>query len=391
MENLKKPTYRRTLGSLRVPALVLLTAALSAHGALAQQTITGSAGGALYEFLVPLPWNGQLVVYAHGYTDPAAPVAIPNSPPEQQIYQALTSQGFAVAITSYSQNGWAVKEGAQDTSQLRDLFAANVGKPSRTYLIGVSMGGLITLDLVEHPPAKYDGALAVCGVVGGPRVQFQHNGDGRVVFDYFFPGVLPGNLLNSPKLDYSPGSPTFNLVFGALAAGLGSPGQPTLQYASVLGLTGSTIPEILYSGAILAVTNFNELLTRTHGHNFYDNTRTVYTGSLNDAALNANVQRFSSEPDAVNYLTKYYTPTGALGIPLVTLHTTQDPTVPFSEESLYAAVVAHAAASNFLVQQSVSRYGHCNVKAGELLNSFGGLLGWVNYGIKPAGGDVTIP
>ena len=381
-------------------SLMLALCTLFAAGASAQQTITGSKDGALYEFLVPHPWNGQLIVYAHGYVDPASPVAIPNSPPEQQIYQALTSQGFAIAITSYSQNGWAVKEGTHDTGELRDLFTARVGKPARTYLIGVSMGGLITVDLVENHPSQYDGALSLCGVVGGSLVDFHHNGDGRVVFDYFFPGVLPGDLLYQPTVDYyTPGTPGFNLLAGTLAAGLVSPGQPTLQFANVLGLPGSNANEIVFSG-LLAGNNFSELLGRTHGQNFYDNSHTVYHGSANDAALNAHVRRYHAEEDAVDYYTRYYKPNGELRIPLLTLHTTQDPEVAFSQEALYAAVVAKAgqeerdnpaAASKFLVQQSVNRYGHCNFKPQEILNAFQGLFGWVNYGIKPAGGDVTIP
>lgn len=234
------------------------------------------------------------------------------------------------------------------------------------------------MDLAENLPAKYDGALSICGVVGGTRVQWQRAGDGRVLFDYFFPGVLPGDLLHTPNLDYSPGSPTWTALTNALAAGLGSPGQPTLQFASVVGLTGSTPNEIIFSALSLFGNGFNELLGRTHGHNFYDNTHTVYSGSANDAALNAHVQRFSAHPDAVNYVTRYYTPTGELRIPMLTLHTTQDPSVPFSQESLYAAVVAGKGAANFLVQQSVNRYGHCNLKPQEILNSFQGLFGWVN-------------
>ncbi|MBI1786915.1 MAG: hypothetical protein HYR60_05095 [Acidobacteria bacterium] len=376
---------------MRGLVLLVLAAILFAGGASAQQTITGSAGGALYEFLVPQPWNGHLIVYAHGYVDSANPLALPSSPEEQQIFQAVTSQGFALAVTSYSQNGWAVQEGAQNTNELRDLFAARVGKPARTYLVGVSMGGLITVDLAENLPTKYDGALSICGIVGGSRVQWQRVGDGRVLFDYFFPGVLPGDLLHTPNLDYSPGSPTWLALVNSLVAGLASPGLPTLQFANVAGLTGSTPGEIIFSALSLFGNGFNELLQRTQGHNFYDNSATIYMGSANDAALNAQVQRFRAEPDAVNYVNRYYSPTGELRIPMLTLHTTQDPLAPFSQESSYASVVAGAGGSNLLVQQSVNRYGHCNLKPQEILNSFQGLLGWVNYGLKPAGGDVTVP
>ena len=222
-------------------------------------------------------------------------------------------------------------------------------------------------------------------------MQWQRLGDGRVLFDYFFPGVLPGDLLHTPDLDLSVGGPVFTAIANALAAGFAAPGNPSLQFANVAGLTGSTPNELIYSAFSVVANNFNELLQRTHGRNYYDNTSVVYRGSANDDLLNARVQRFRATPDGAEYVAKYYTPTGKLSIPLLTLHTTDDPTVSFSQEAAYTAVVAKAGASSSLVQQSVDRYGHCNANATELLNSFQGLLGWVNYGVKPAGGNVTIP
>jgi len=43
------------------------------------------------------------------------------------------------------------------------------------------------------------------------------------------------------------------------------------------------------------------------------------------------------------------------------------------------------------LEQSVNRYGHCNFKPQEILNSVQGLFLWVNYGIVPPSGNVTIP
>ena len=355
-------------------------------------TITGTAGGAQYQFLVPQNWNGQLLVYAHGYAAPASPIALPNTPEELQIFQAVTSRGFAVAMSSYSQNGWAVREGAQDTQSLRDLFVARAGRqPTRTYLAGVSMGGLITVDLAESFPGKYDGALSICGVVAGAPAAFQRFGDGRVLFDYFFPGAIVTDLLHTPDIDYSIGSPAFAAIATALAAGFAAPGNPTLQFASVAGLTGTTPNELIYSAESLLDNSFNDMLKRTQGHNFYDNTKTVYAGSANDTLLNARVQRYQAVPDAVDYVAKYYTPTGKISMPFMSLHTTEDPTVPFAQEAAFASVVSKAGASNFLVQQSADRYGHCNLKPDEIVNSFQGLVGWVNFGVKPTGGNVTIP
>src|SRR5260370_25813134 len=110
------------------------------------------------------------------------------------------------------------------------------------------MGGLITLYLKDNSDdegASCDGALVVCGVVGGAPLLFRHSGDGRVLFDYFFPGVLPGDLLHMPNLDFSPGSPTYTAVAGSLIAGLSAPAQPTLQFANVAGLPRSTPHEIV--------------------------------------------------------------------------------------------------------------------------------------------------
>jgi hypothetical protein len=289
-------------------AWVVIAASLCAGVATAQQTIDGvTAGGALYRFLVPGSWNGQLVVYAHGYVSAGDPIGLPNTLIEQAAFQAITSQGFAVAMSSYAENGWAVKNGAQTTHQLRGLFAARVSNPTRTYLVGTSEGGLITLDLTEGFPGQYDGTLAICGVVGGTPLHFQHVGDGRVLFDYFFPGVLPGDLLHMPNLDFSPGSPTYTAVANSLIAGLFVPGQPTLQFANVAGLPGSNVNEIIFSGLTLVggFTALNELLQRTYGHHFYDNTETVYSGSANDPALNAGVRRYSADQAGMNYAAHY--------------------------------------------------------------------------------------
>ena len=198
-------TVTRFLKHFHAIAWIVLVAGLCANVARAQQVIDGvTAGGALYRFLVPSPWNGQLIVYAHGYVAAGQPLALPNSPLELAAFQAITSQGFAIAMSSYAENGWAVKNGAQTTHQLGGLFASRVAQPTRTYLAGTSEGGLIALDLTESFPGQYDGLLSLCGVVGGAPIHWQHAGDGRVLFDYFFPGVLPGDLLHMPNLDFSP-------------------------------------------------------------------------------------------------------------------------------------------------------------------------------------------
>ncbi len=125
----------------------------------------------------------------------------------------------------------------------------------------------------------------------------------------------------------------------------------------------------------------NDLLGRTHGHSFFDNMATAYPSSVD-----ALVQRYSATPDALNYLKHYYTPTGQIQAPMLTLHTTRDPVVPLFHETIYSAL----APAYLLVQRTVDRFGHCAFNQQEVLNAFDDLVLWVTEGTRPAGGDATI-
>ena len=93
----------------------------------------------------------------------------------------------------------------------------------------------------------------------------------------------------------------------------------------------------------------------------------------------------------MNYFEKYYTPTGDLRIPVLTLHTLFDPVAPFAQEAGYASVVQQAGASALLAQRSVTSYGHCNINTNEAVAAFSTLVAWVNGGASPAPlGDGTI-
>ena len=238
--------------------------------------------------------------------------------------------------------------------------------------------------------------------MGGGTPEIKYLSDERILFDYFFPGALQGDAFHTPTVDFSPGSPAFNQVFGALVSGFAPPDFRTVQFfvAAKLQVTNPFNPnptELITSGltgAGFSARFTNDLLSHTHGHIPYDNTQVVYsTGGVgNDAALNAGVERFTSHPDAVHYLQTYYDPEGQARLPFLTLHTLADPEVPFFHEALYATKVAQAGGSDLLVQRTVSRYGHCNFKVAEIMNSFDALAIWVaNPAQKPSGGDVTIP
>ena len=371
------------------------------------RVVEGETGpGALYALYVPRAWNGEAVYYAHGIRPPLESISLRDQDNFYTLRDALGEQGYAFAYSSFSENGLAVKDGAQRTHQLRGLLAAEVSRtPTRSYLAAHSLGALVALDLAERFPGQYDGVLAMCGMVGGTPRELQYVGDVRALFDFFYPGVLPGTVISVPSEPLT--VPQVQaLVVGAITTNptglfaIASTAQTPLAYAPVGSLTNPASPAFqslvgsLVTALYYQLLGTPDLLDRTHGHSPYDNRATVYTlgtpviadprlaGAI--AAANAGVARYDIAPDARNVLEKYYVPTGALRIPVVTVHNLWDPLVPYFHETALASAVNAAGASSMLLQRAVPNYGHCNFSAPLMVESFRTLATWVATGVKPA-------
>ena len=149
-------------------------------------------GGALSLYCVPTAWNGQLVVYAPGYTPPYLPKGFYQlTTPDGTVSlpQLVMSLGYAFATTSYRRTGLVILDGADDVRELVAAFPGATGKtPSRVHLTGVSEGGLVATLLAEQSPDIFSTALAACAPIGSFRQQITYLGDFRALFDYFFPG-----------------------------------------------------------------------------------------------------------------------------------------------------------------------------------------------------------
>ena len=329
-------------------------------------------GGAFSLICVPaLGWNGQLVVYAHGYVAPDLPldfyqITAPDGTPIPLLVQ---SQGFAFATTSYRQNGLAILEGMDDIRQLVAAFSALHPAPTKTHLAGVSEGGLIATLLAERSPELFTSALAACGPVGSFRRQVEYLGDFRVLFDYFFPGIIPGSPVDVPAAVRAGWESVY--VPAITAAMAANPGRALELMRTARAAYDPSNPSTIVTTAINALW-YNVFATNDAaaklGGNPYGNRHTWYFGSRNDLRLNLLVRRFSAAPTAVAAMGAYET-SGDLSIPLVTLHTTLDEVVPFRQELLYLPKVDLFDRGRFLPIPIV-RYGHCNFTTTELLGSF---------------------
>jgi pimeloyl-ACP methyl ester carboxylesterase len=331
------------------------------------------ASGALWVIDRPARWNGNLVVYVHGYTNPSDPVALPDN---AEVRDSLLARGFAVAASSFSSNGYAVAEGVRESHELNRIFERRAGHARHTYLMGKSLGGLIGMLLTQKYPEEYDGSLLVSGVVGGSDDEVQYMGDIRVLFDTVYGPVLGGDL-------YHPVAVTdinAQVVLPVLKAVNANPnGVGIIQALARRPLPGATPQEVVTSLVNMlgfSVQGGGDLFTRTHGHSYFDNATWHYDSSALPAALvadiNARVPRYTLEPEGAAFLARWGEPAGPFRIPVVTMHTTRDPIVPVFHEDLLARV----AAGPNLRQYQTERYGHVQFSVGEMMVKFDELVRW---------------
>jgi pimeloyl-ACP methyl ester carboxylesterase len=358
------------------------------------QRFWGVHNGAGYQIEVPQNWNGELVLYAHGFRGTGLELTV--SMPRIRAF--LVANGYAWAASSYSKNGYDVKQGVKDTHALGEKFSGLVGHPRRTYITGHSMGGHITGVAIEQYPRAYAGALPMCGVMGDNEL-----------FDYFLDFNLVAQALAGVQAQFPFPADYQTAVVPGVKAALG-PAYPFVlnaQGASLLGVTqnisGGQRPSFATSFA--AWGNFLFTVGVTGGDigvapgNVQDNSEMVYQIDSNPAlspaeiALNDAVLRVMQDPQGrhPNGLGNIPPISGRLPIPVLSLHTIGDLFVPISMEQIYARRVAAQGLAARLVVRAIRDHGHCGFAVQEEERAFGDLVNWVEDGVKPAGDDILTP
>ena len=377
--------------------------------------VTGKLSGNAFAARIPVSWNGYSVLEAHGYQtptesevvpSPTGPATNPLGDPSFGLLSAAYAQGYVAANTAYAKTGYAVKEGVAANKALRD-FLAKVGSKGQ-YITGISMGGNITVALVEKYPSDFVGALPYCGVVAGWRAEQRYLLDFRVVYDFYTKGtpyVLPGNgdaatvnaALTLPVIQNSVvklftaaggGDRAAQAIIGQVASGAGTPTDVVSFITPLAGTVGGLADYLATAGGI-----------------GYTNVGKAYSGSgsvAGDTALNAGVQRIALAANDTSsaYLDAHYTPTGRFTAKMLSFHNLSDPLVPYSFEPEFKGIVAAAGNSANLVQQTVQPLAvdntaasgpkHCYFSKKEVVGAWNDLRNWVENGVKPTDGkDIT--
>ncbi len=354
---------------VRLPVVVLLWTV----GAWAAEPRieTGEINGASFRIDVPEAWSGGLIMYCHGYSPEPGKFT---DTKRNEILDMWLAQGFAVAQSGYAAGGWAIEEATGDTQALLRYFTKKYGAPKETYVSGHSMGGFLTMTLLERFPNSYDGGLALCGpLTSAARFMRSRVFDMRVVFDYYFPGALPppDRIPTAWNMSEEASKQTLALLDGKPEAA-----------AAMRRFTGIRDNREL-SHTLVFFTYILKDLQQRGGGNPFDNRNIIYAGTGEDDAVNDGVKRYAADARAAEYLRAWYTPTGRLERPLLAIHTTYDPLVPPGTPNQYQNIAETGGSANLFVQQYVKHAGHCAITPEETARGMAELREWSRKGVRP--------
>ncbi|WP_446220193.1 hypothetical protein [Micromonospora sp. IBHARD004] len=349
-----------------------------------------------YIIEVPADWNGDLVMWTHGYRGQTT-VLSPEAP-AFGLRQRMLEQGYAWASSSYYSNGFDIRSGVLSTRDLADLFGRTVERPKRVLMAGVSMGGYIIGRSLEQYPGFYDGALPMCGVLGDHQL-----------LDFFLDYNLVAQALAGVRAyptptDYLTNAvPRIQVTLGL--AGL-KPGGPDTtnelgkQLRTItIDRSGGDRPGAEASFAVwkdflfaISTTNGGESPAQRPGQ-LATNLLTRYTPN-SPVDVNATVQRVA--PDNLwqrlsPTLTEVPRISGRPTAPVVSLHDLGDLFVPFAMEQAYARDVAWHGRSRLVVQRAIRASQHCEFSPAEAGAAWDDLTSWVRTGDRPDGDAVTDP
>lgn len=333
---------------------------------------SGRLAGAVYRIEIPDDWNGRLVMFIGGHE--FGPELTAHPPPFRAW---LVNRGYAWASSSLSVNRYYVSGVAADeTAALWDHFAARYGRPDRTYVTGVSMGGAATFTAAERYADRFDGAVALCG--DAPPVDWQ--GDLYVIaayaagvtqqqFDELGAGVvLQHHVL--PALDDPGAWQRFEDLWLDRTGGPRPFGAQGLRQA----------PGVIWAYALSNVVDAygNESKTYQLGP-----TAGVSSEEFNRGVIRVRPANPPSQYEEGNAVT------GDLQVPLIAIQTTGDVQTPFSEIQSYARRVRDAGKQDLLVTRAIREPRHCEgVLIDEIGRAIEDLEGWIEEGVKPAGEDL---
>jgi len=351
-------------------------------------------GGAFFRIVVPTVWNGDLVIWNHGFSlNPVGPVTDLGPLASLQL-----SQGYAVAASSYQQIGWALFKTKPDLQNMMGVFNANFGTPNQVIVSGGSLGGIVTAQAVEKANlGNVVGAYPICGAVAGSR-NWDAGLDLRLVYDAVCANTpaaaIPGGATGLP----APGFPSYpftntqlGLAVNACTGILTPPAFRTPQqnanlalFVAETDLPGTPTSILTDMGfATFAISDLIYNPTKLDGKQGIGN----FGVSYEDPGIDAAIERVESHPGGRLRLLKNFTPLGAVGdVKIVSIHTDGDYLVIIENEKEYQDVVAPGNLTVAVINEAGNT--HCGFSNAETVGGWESLRGWLAGGPQPSAASV---
>ncbi len=347
-----------------------------------------SAGGH-YLIVMPQQWSGVLVVHAHGGPT-LGPTKASRADEDIARWAITVKEGHAWAGSVFSQGGFAVTSAAQDSERVRKIFVDHVAKPKRTILHGQSWGGMVATRAAELYPKSWDGMLLTSGVVGGPAT-YDFRVDIRAIYQLL--------CNNHPR----PDEPSYPVSIGLPAGATMTSADLSARLNDCLGLNKpaaqrtpeqarkiKTIVDVLRTpersiAAHMSWSTFTlQDVVRRNGGPPFGNAGVRYSGSDNDAELNAKVPRLAADPAAAARFAQDGDHSGRFAMPVIAAHGIDDSTVFVEGSHTLRQRVQAAGNAERLVQVFVDSSEHSYWGDAFYPPLFEALLRWVEQSDKPS-------
>jgi pimeloyl-ACP methyl ester carboxylesterase len=386
----------------------LLTATTQAG---AQETsIRGSLpDGTAYGFIVPPNWNGVLIINPDFMFSAAS---IPTPTGENRW---LLDHGYALGGTSRQPTLDYVELSVAALMGGLDLFEASFGVPTKTIVVGGSLGGFTARAAIESHPQRLHGALAMCG--GGAGVIAGWN---QKLDTAFVAKTLLAPQAEYPRLvNIGNASASTSAWLALIADARTTPaGRARLALAAAVGQMATfaepSLPKpsdkdyelqlehILATFELFVRPAIRTTIEGRAGGNISWNHDVDYRDLLNRSGLRklvdyfyskagldvrhdldvlAAAPRISADPAAVAWAERNVSYTGNTGgRPVLSIHTAGDRSESPAFDEAYAETFRTAGSNSLLRQAWVDRAGHCSFTAAERLAAILALLERVNTG-----------
>lgn len=344
--------------------------------------------GAHYLIVMPAQWSGVLVVHAHGGPPLGEPKAS-RADEDIQRWSVVVRLGHAWAASVFHQGGFAVRSAAEDSERVRRIFCEHVATPRHTLLHGQSWGGLVTTKAAELFPESWDGLLLTSSAVGGP-LAYDFRLDLRAIYQY-----LCNNHPKPDEPDYplSIGLPRDSMLtleeLAARADQCLGVLRPAEQRSPEQARKLKTIVDVLKipEAAIIDQLRWGTWALRDvvekHGGTFLCNDTVRYSGSDDDAALNASVRRYRADPAACARFAADSDYSGRFRMPVLTTHGIKDETCLVEVHDTLRSRMRTMGYEHNLVQTFVDSDQHSYLGAEVYPPLIEALIHWIESGNRP--------